>query len=63
MPRFEFVDGSSSKFWEIEQKGSELHIAWGRIGTGGQSQIKSYASDGKAKADYDKLIKEKTGKG
>ena len=33
MRRFELVEGSASKFWEIEQAGSnELNIRWGRIG-------------------------------
>src|SRR6266567_3665744 len=32
MRRFEFVEGTSAKFWQIEQKGSVLHIGWGRVG-------------------------------
>ena len=64
MRRFELVEGSASKFWEIEQAGSnELNIRWGRIGTAGQSQTKSFADAEKAKVALDKLIKEKTGKG
>ena len=64
MRRFELVDGTSSKFWEIEPAaGGELNIRWGRIGTAGQSQTKSFGDDAKAKVAMDKLIKEKTGKG
>lgn len=29
--RVELVEGGSSKFWEIEQQGSDLAIAWGKI--------------------------------
>jgi len=64
MRRFELVEGSASKFWEIEQTDSnELNLRWGRIGTAGQSQTKAFADAGKAKAALDKLVKEKTGKG
>ncbi|MBN3845175.1 WGR domain-containing protein, partial [Burkholderia sp. Ac-20349] len=63
MRRFELIEGNSSKFWEVEQDGSGLNIRWGRIGTAGQSQTKSFADDAKARAALDKLVKEKTGKG
>ncbi|KVG52174.1 polymerase [Burkholderia ubonensis] len=63
MRRFELIEGNSSKFWEVEQDGSGLDIRWGRIGTAGQSQTKSFADDAKARAALDKLVKEKTGKG
>ena len=63
MQRYEFNDGKSSKFWQIEQVGSELHISWGKIGTSGQSQVKDFDTEAKATAAKDKLVKEKTGKG
>lgn len=63
MPRYEFTDSSSSKFWEITQNGSDLHLSWGKIGSSGQSQIKNFADTAKATKEYDKLVREKTGKG
>ncbi len=63
MRRFELVDGSSSKFWQIEREGSKLTIQWGKIGTAGQSQVKDFPSDAKALAERDKLVTEKTKKG
>jgi predicted DNA-binding WGR domain protein len=60
---FEFVEGSSSKFWAIELSGSQYTVNWGRIGTAGQTQSKSFASDAEARKQYDKLIEEKTSKG
>ena len=63
MRRFEFAEGNSNKFWEIEQDGSDLNIRWGRIGTQGQSQTKNFADAAKAAAALDKLVTEKTGKG
>lgn len=63
MRRFELVEGSSSKFWQIEQDGNKLSIQWGKIGTAGQSQVKDFPDDAKATAEHDKLVKEKTKKG
>jgi predicted DNA-binding WGR domain protein len=63
MQRYEFNDGKSSKFWQIEQQGTDLHISWGKIGTSGQSQVKAFDTEAKATAAKDKLVKEKTGKG
>ncbi|HYO58609.1 WGR and DUF4132 domain-containing protein [Archangium sp.] len=63
MRRFELVEGSSKKFWEIDLQGAGFTVRWGRIGTNGQSQQKSFASTEKAQAEYDKLITEKQKKG
>lgn len=63
MRRFEFRDGSSNKFWQISVTGSELQVSYGKLGTAGQTQSKSFASAGAAQAEHDKLIAEKTKKG
>lgn len=63
MRRFEFVEGTSKKFWEIELQGTEFTVRWGRIGTNGQTQQKSFANTAKAQAEHDKLIAEKQKKG
>lgn len=63
MRRFEFVEGNSSKFWEVAVDDSALTVRYGRIGTAGTTQTKSYASAAKAQAEHDKLVREKTGKG
>lgn len=63
MRRFEFRDQKSNKFWEIERDGAELILRWGRIGTDGQSARKPQASEAKAKAEYEKLIRSKLDKG
>ena len=63
MRRFEFTDGSSQKFWEIDLQGTGFTVRWGRIGTDGQTQQKSFASTDKAQAEHDKLIAEKRKKG
>lgn len=64
MPRrFEFQEGNSSKFWEIELDGSSVTTCWGRIGTSGQNKTKDFGTPDKARKEYDKLVEEKTGKG
>lgn len=63
MRRFEFSEGSSNKFWQVNQKGASLELQWGKIGTHGQSQTKAFASDAQAKSEADKLIAEKKKKG
>ncbi len=60
---FEFVEGTSSKFWEISLAGSDVTTRWGRIGTDGQSKTKPFGSPERARTEYDKLVAEKTGKG
>src|SRR5438067_255011 len=63
MPRYEFSEGGSNKFWDIALAGTSLTIKFGKIGAAGQTQIKKLASDAEAKKTYDKLIAEKTKKG
>ena len=63
MRRFEFSDGTSNKFWEVDVKGKTLNVSFGKIGTKGQSKPKDFATPEKAKAEMEKLIKEKTSKG
>ncbi len=61
--RYELVEGNSSKFWEIELQGDSFTTSYGRIGSAGQSTSKSFESEEKAKAEYDKLVAEKVKKG
>ena len=60
---FEFIEGTSSKFWEVWTSGNELTTRWGRIGTDGQTKTKTFATPEKAQAEHDKLVAEKLGKG
>ncbi len=63
MPRYEFKDDKSSKFWEITRSGDEITTQWGRIGTDGQTKTKTFADDAEASKQYDKQIASKTKKG
>jgi DNA ligase-1 len=61
--RFEFSEGTSNKFWEISLSGKSHTVTFGRIGTEGQTKTKDFADEAAARKDYDKLVREKTGKG
>jgi uncharacterized protein (TIGR02996 family) len=63
MPRYEFSEGTSNKFWDITLSGDSFTTTYGKIGTSGQSTTKSFATEAKAKAAYDKAIESKTKKG
>src|SRR5436305_1473683 len=60
---FEFKEGSSNKFWNIEHKGNTVTVTYGKIGTAGQTKPKDFPDETAAKKEYDKLIAEKTKKG
>ncbi|HRH00795.1 MAG TPA: WGR domain-containing protein, partial [Polyangiaceae bacterium] len=63
MRRFELSEGTSNKFWQVEREGASVTVCFGRIGTSGQTQVKTHASDAAAQTELDKLVKEKTKKG
>ena len=63
MRRFECLEGSSRKFWEIDLQDTDFTVRFGRLGTEGQQQHKSFASSAKARSEHDKLIAEKQKKG
>jgi predicted DNA-binding WGR domain protein len=60
---FEFVGGSSAKFWEITTDGSEVTIRFGRIGTEGQTQTKTLPDADAATRHAEKMISSKVAKG
>ena len=61
--RLEFVSGSSDKFWEVTRRDNLVTIRFGRNGTQGQTQTKSFATAEQARHHVEKLIGEKTRKG
>ena len=61
--RYEYTEGSSSKFWQIELSGATFTTTHGRIGTGGATLLKTWPDAATAKKEYDKLVAQKTKKG
>ena len=65
MPKryFEFVDGRSAKFWEVGSRGNDVMVRFGRIGTNGQTQVKSFPDNTTAERRVEKLVTQKMAKG
>jgi DNA ligase-1 len=61
--RFELVEGDSAKFWEISTNDLDVTVTFGRLGTNGQTQTKSFPDAEAAATHTSKLIGEKTKKG
>jgi predicted DNA-binding WGR domain protein len=61
--RFEFEEGSSSKFWAVERRARTVTVTFGRIGSAGQEKAKSFPTEAKAVHEEERLIAEKLGKG
>jgi DNA ligase-1 len=61
--RFEFVEGTSSKFWEVEVSQANVTVSFGRIGTAGQTRTTAFPDAPAAGQAASKLVAEKTAKG
>ena len=61
--RFELVEGTSAKFWEISLSGGSHSVRFGRIGTAGQEKTKTFSDPAAATRDAEALIAEKAKKG
>jgi predicted DNA-binding WGR domain protein len=64
VPRhFTCSEEGSSKFWEVVVDGNQLTIRFGRIGTNGQTQTKTFTTPEAAGREQEKLIRSKLAKG
>jgi uncharacterized protein (TIGR02996 family) len=63
MRTFEFDDGKSHKFWNIELTGTSFTVTYGKVGSKGQTQTKSFPDAARAQKEHDKLVAEKLKKG
>jgi predicted DNA-binding WGR domain protein len=63
MSRYEFIEGTSRKFWDVSVRGKQLVVRWGRIGTEGQSKVFDFPTAAAARNKQTSLIREKTAKG
>ncbi|KLT67530.1 AAA domain-containing protein [Pedobacter sp. BMA] len=61
--RLVFADMGSNKFWESALDESKLIVRFGRTGTKGQVNIKTFETVEMAQKERDKLIREKLNKG
>ncbi len=60
---FEFLRGTSQKFWEVSTDGNQVTVRFGRIGTDGQTQVKSFDDSDAATRHAERLIQSKRAKG
>lgn len=58
-----YIDGSSDKFWQIEVSNSEYTVTYGRNGTAGTSQTKTFTEKDECLKVAEKLLNEKIKKG
>jgi uncharacterized protein (TIGR02996 family) len=63
MRTFVFTDATSNKFWHIDLSGTSFRVHFGRVGTDGQTQTKTFASAAVARREHDKLVAQKLKKG
>ncbi|MCC6553794.1 MAG: WGR domain-containing protein, partial [Polyangiaceae bacterium] len=63
MRRFEFVQGTSAKFWSADVEGATFIVVYGRLGTPGQRKEKAFPSEDAARRELDKKIAEKLREG
>jgi predicted DNA-binding WGR domain protein len=61
--RFQYVAGTSRKFWHIRRDGAMVYVSFGRIGTQGQTQVKDLGTPDAAARHVAKLVAQKTAKG
>ena len=57
------TEGTSDKFWYIDQVGEQVTVVYGRRGTAGTTKTKAYPSEEKALADAEKQVAAKLKKG
>jgi predicted DNA-binding WGR domain protein len=63
MRRFEFVEGTSAKFWMAGVEGATFTVVYGRLGTDGQRKDKAFPSEDAARRELEKKINEKLREG
>ena len=59
----DFKDEKSNKFWNLESDNKTFSTSWGRVGTFGQSQEKTFSSKDRCDREANKLIASKIKKG
>lgn len=57
------VSAAGDLFWEVELQGYQLFLRFGKMGTNGQAQVKSFDSEEEAKTNKDELIRQQREKG
>ncbi|HEY0097282.1 MAG TPA: WGR domain-containing protein, partial [Archangium sp.] len=56
MRRFEFVEGTSAKFWMADVQGHTFIVVYGRLGTEGQRKEKEFPDAEGARREYERKV-------
>ena len=56
---FVYRDEKSHKFWNISEDGSSFTVCYGKAGTTGQEQTKTFESPERRAKESEKLVSEK----
>ncbi len=60
---FERADEPAPHFWTIHRDGRAVHLHWGVAGTRGSRLVKELPNEGKARAEYERLVRQRIGMG
>lgn len=60
VPLYEYIEGTSRKYYRIDLDDRRVLLHWGRIGTEGEHQILSFETPELAKAEYDRQRDKRT---
>jgi uncharacterized protein (TIGR02996 family) len=63
MARYEYTEGTSNKFWEIDVEDRKVITRFGRIGTKGQERVKTFKKSWEARRYRAGQVRRKTQKG
>lgn len=58
-----YQDEGSNKFWSIDVSGSTFTVTFGKVGSSGQSSVKTFHDEQECLKEAEKLLREKLKKG
>lgn len=61
--RFEYVGGSSAKYWTVQTEGCNVIVRFGRIGTPGQNANQNLAGTDRGRTPRRQTSRPETGQG
>lgn len=61
--RYLFTEAGSNKFWEVGARENKLVVRYGKVGSKGQTLVKTFPDQSRALVEKEKMIREKTAKG
>ncbi len=63
MRRFERDEDGELRFWQISCQGNVVELVWGGLDSRPSRLVKELPSEGKARAEHDRLVRQRLGMG